>query len=86
MVSFVFDYTSGGIPRSGKTMEPEELWEHLLSEKNLLILRAWQSMNEEERAAVKQHLQTMSREDGWHAGQRRAAIIALRCIEEARES
>jgi hypothetical protein len=66
-------------------MEAEELWEHLLSEKNELILRAWRSLNDEERAAVRRHLQAMSREDGWHMGQRRAALAALQCIEEPRE-
>jgi len=63
-------------------MEPEKLWEHLLSEKNALILRAWESLNGEERAAVKSHLQAMSREAGWHPSQRRAAAVALQGIEE----
>ena len=70
---------------NGKTMEPEELWEHLLSEKTALILRAWQTMNEEERAAVRLHLQAMSREADWHPSQRRAAAATLRCIEELEE-
>ena len=67
---------------NGKTMEPEELWEHLLSEKTALILRAWQTMNAEEQAAVKLHLQAMAREADWHPNQRRAAAAALRWIEE----
>jgi hypothetical protein len=70
---------------NGKTMEPEELWEHLLSEKTALILRAWQTINSEERAAVKLHLQAMSRETDWHPSQRRAAGAALQCIEELEE-
>jgi hypothetical protein len=70
---------------NGKTMEPEELWEHLLSEKTVLILRAWQTMNAEERAAVKLHLEAMSREADWPQTQRRTAASTLRCIEELKE-
>ena len=66
-------------------MEPEELWEHLLSENSARILGAWRSMDKAEQAAVKQHLQAMSREDGWNAGQRRAALAALQCIEAQQE-
>ena len=66
-------------------MEPEELWEHLLSEKNALIRRAWKSMDQRERDAVKRHLQTMAREAGWHPRQSRAAAAALQSIEELEE-
>lgn len=63
-------------------MEPEELWEHLLSQNTALIRFAWKSMNEEERNAVKRHLQTMARDAGWHPSQSRAAAAALQSIEE----
>jgi hypothetical protein len=66
-------------------MEPEQLWEYLLSEKQALILRAWESMNQEERSAVKRHLQVMSTDAGWHPGQRRSARAALQCINDLEE-
>jgi hypothetical protein len=66
-------------------MEPEALWERLLSNNNLLIRHAWESIGEEERAAVKQHLLTMARETGWHPDQRRAALAALQCINDLEE-
>jgi hypothetical protein len=63
-------------------MEPEQLWEQLLSEKQALIRRAWESIDGEERAAVKRHLHAMSHETGWHPGQRCAALAALQCIND----
>jgi hypothetical protein len=63
-------------------MEPEVLWSHLLSGMPELIRAAWNGLDSEERVAVRRHLQAMSRDEGWHSGQRRAALAALRCLEE----
>lgn len=68
-----------------ETNDPEELWSRLLSGDPTLIRAAWSKLDEEERGIIRRHLQTMSREEGWHTGQRRAALTALRCLEENRE-
>jgi Arc/MetJ-type ribon-helix-helix transcriptional regulator len=63
-------------------MELETLWEDLLSEECARVRRAWSTLDEAGRDAVRRHLQSMTREAGWHPNQRRTAAAALRCIEE----
>ncbi|MBN1440778.1 MAG: hypothetical protein JW929_15330 [Anaerolineales bacterium] len=64
---------------------PEEFWIRLLSEDPDLICAAWKLLNPEERRIVGAHLQAMTMEEGWQAGQRRSARAALRVISRCRE-
>jgi hypothetical protein len=84
-VGFRFDYTSGEKDRGVAVPEPmelEDLWRSLLSGKPALIRAAWEALDAEERASVRNHLQAMIRDAGWQDGQRRAALAALQCAGE----
>lgn len=63
--------------------EPEALWSRLLSGQPDLIRAAWKTLGGEEREIIRHHLQTMARDEGWHPGQRRAALAALQCLDES---
>jgi len=81
-----FDYTSGKKTRGAalsESPEPEALWSRLLSGRPDLIRAAWKTLGVKERESVRRHLQTMARDEGWHPGQRRAALAALRCLDES---
>ncbi len=62
----------------------DELWEKLLSRRPDQILRMVASLTEEERSAVVVHLKRMAEEPGWHAEQRKSALIALKTIGGSR--
>jgi hypothetical protein len=81
-----FDYTSGKKRRGAalsELPEPEALWSRLLSGQPDLILAAWRTLGREEQEIIRRHLQTMTRDEGWHPGQRRAAFAALQCLDES---
>jgi hypothetical protein len=67
-------------------INPEELWSRLLSGEPERIRAAWNPLRPEEKASVHAHLQSMAHAEGWHPGQREAALAALRCLSEIREA
>ncbi len=68
-----------------ETMDPEELWNRLLSEKPALIRSAWRMLGPQERESIRRHLQIMTCEEGWHPNQRRAARAAVDCLEKIQD-
>ena len=57
--------------------ELETFWAHILSGEPAHIHAAWENLDDEERATVLAHLETMVTEEGWSEPQRRAAQAAL---------
>jgi hypothetical protein len=58
-------------------------WEALLSEVAAKVLAAWQPLAPKEKIAIFTHLQRMANEEGWSAGQKKAAQFALTVIAKA---
>jgi hypothetical protein len=58
-------------------MPLEILWDHILSRQPDLVNDAFQSLGEDDRAVVLEHLKKMATEPGWHAEQRISAQVAL---------
>ncbi len=65
----------------GGPIDPEWLWNRLLSEEPALIQIAWEALGPDQRADVLSHLQAMAGESGWQPGQRRAARAALSVLD-----
>ena len=55
----------------------EDLWDLLLSRQPELVRKAFSELPPPEREAVRQHLEHMVSEPGWHPEQRRSAQAAL---------
>jgi hypothetical protein len=62
-------------------VELEKLWDALLSRRVELILKAFNSLDEEGKEAVLIHLRRMSTEMGWHPEQAASAKSALDVLE-----
>ena len=60
----------------------EQLWDNLLSREFGLIKSSFQNLNQSDRNSVREHLNRMTIEDGWHPEQKISAQIALKIIEE----
>ena len=58
----------------------ESLWDALLSRQPDQVRLAFESLDNEEKTLVLQHLHRMSEEPGWHPEQRLSAIAALEAI------
>lgn len=63
-------------------MNPETLWDELLSEDATRIRRAWDELTDEECDAVLAHLRRMAYEPDWQPTQKQSAETALRLIQE----
>jgi hypothetical protein len=61
--------------------ELEALWDALLSRQTDLILKAYNSLDIEDKEAVMNHLRRMSTEMGWHPEQAASAKSALDVLE-----
>lgn len=59
----------------------EILWDGLLSRQPDQIQKAFDSLEADEQAAVRIHLQRMATKGGWHPEQRRSAQMALSCLD-----
>lgn len=60
----------------------ERFWEEILSRDSQRIKLAFDDLTRGEQEQVALHLQTMSTESGWHAGQRISAEAALEVISK----
>ncbi len=60
----------------------DSIWEVLLSREPVLVSAAYKSLQPDEQAVVREHLQKMVTEPGWQPGQRASAQIALDVIHE----
>ena len=58
----------------------EKFWAAILSEDDAEIRNAWQALDAEQRAALRDHLEQMIADDEFTDGQRQAARAALRVI------
>lgn len=58
----------------------DELWANLLSGDTQRIRDAWNTLSDEERRAVLEHLARMRDEAGWHSSQRESAAAAIEVI------
>lgn len=63
-------------------LDPQILWEGLLSADEDLILDIYVQLDENQGENVMSHLQKMATEEGWHPAQRESAQIALTTIAE----
>lgn len=64
-----------------ESMEPEDIWERLLSGDPGKIRSVWTALDPGQKRAVRAHLREMAGGPGWQAGQREAAQAALKSIE-----
>lgn len=60
----------------------EDFWGDMLSRDVHRIRAAYQTLSEEESAALVEHLKRLRDEEGWHPEQRQSAIAALEAIEK----
>ena len=67
---------------SAPELNPEILWDALLSVDEDLIREVYVQLVESQRVSVKAHLQKMVSEEGWHPSQRESAQIALKTITQ----
>jgi hypothetical protein len=61
-------------------IDPENLWDQLLSRQEALIRAVFASLTLEEQHVVIAHLTRMVEETGWHTEQRRSAKLALQAL------
>ena len=59
----------------------DQFWAEMLSGDPRQIQIAWDPLKSDERAAVREHLDRMHTEAGWHFSQRESAAAALQTIE-----
>ena len=59
----------------------ESIWDALLSRQPDQVKQAFQALSPEEQVAIRNHLQKMAEEEGWHPEQRKSAQEALRALE-----
>lgn len=64
--------------------EIEELWDSLLSQEAVRILTAYNSLQPDEKEAIRSHLARMTKEEGWQPSQMESAQTALDVIEGKR--
>jgi hypothetical protein len=62
-------------------LDPEGLWETLLSRQDEQVRAAFYSLDDEQKNAVFSHLRSMVSEPGWHAEQRLSAQAALDALK-----
>jgi hypothetical protein len=60
----------------------EDLWSAVLSQKKDEINRVLKILDVDSYQDIKNHLEKMTSEDGWHPSQKSSASFALRIIEE----
>lgn len=61
-------------------LDAEALWAELLSEEPARIRKAWLELDDDEADAVLEHLNKMTKEEGWADVQRESAAAALSAI------
>ena len=59
----------------------DQFWAKILSGDPAQIRPVWENLSSDERAGVRDHLQRMRTETGWHASQRDSAGAALQAID-----
>lgn len=64
------------------SIDPEDLWDQLLSRQAALIQAAFASLTAEQQTAVLTHLNRMAKETGWHPEQRLSARAALQALSK----
>ena len=62
--------------------ELEHIWNGILSKEGELIISTYNSLDEDSKIVVLQHLKRMVTEEGWHPKQVVTAQTALNAIEE----
>jgi uncharacterized protein YdeI (YjbR/CyaY-like superfamily) len=62
------------------TIDPESLWDQLLSRQATQIQAAFASLTPEDQKAIVAHLSRMVEEEGWHPEQRLSARMALQAL------
>jgi len=67
-------------------LEPETMWENLLSRRREDILGVWGLLNADERASVMSHLNRMVEDEGWTEQQRESARVARDVLRTNDES
>jgi len=74
---------TGDLDPEPLVLDPEALWEMLLSRDPARVRAAWNLLGPDERAAVRAHLERMSAEEGWVKAQRDSAQAALDLLDSA---
>jgi hypothetical protein len=67
-------------------LDPENLWDQILSRQVALIQEGFASLTQEEQRAVIAHLTRMAEEPGWHAEQSHSARVALQALAKEKPS
>jgi hypothetical protein len=72
-------------PISEDDLDPEDLWDNMLSRQPGNVRAAYHSLNPAERLAVISHLRRMVAEPGWQQEQRISASQALDALRDLLE-
>jgi len=68
-------------------MNPLELlWDQLLSRQPELVRKAYSELALPEQQAVRQHLERMLNEPGWHPEQRLSARVAIQALSDSEDA
>lgn len=67
-------------------IDPESLWDQLLSRQATLIQTIFASLDPEQQDVVLAHLTRMATEPGWHSEQQLSARAALQALEKDQPS
>ena len=65
-----------------KNVDPEMMWDLLLSRNATLIKKTWLSLDDSEQSAVLSHLIDMANQTGWMNQQTGSAKVAINVIAE----
>ena len=65
-----------------KNVDPEMMWDLLLSRNAALIKKTWLSLDDSEQSAVLSHLIDMANQTGWMNQQTGSAKVAINVIAE----
>jgi hypothetical protein len=65
-----------------KNIDPEMMWDLLLSRNAALIKKTWLSLDDSEQSAVLSHLIDMANQTGWMNQQTGSAKVAINVIAE----
>jgi hypothetical protein len=65
-----------------KNVDPEMMWDLILSRNAALIKKTWLSLDDSEQSAVLSHLIDMANQTGWMNQQTGSAKVAINVIAE----
>jgi hypothetical protein len=60
----------------------EIVWDNLLSRNPQKIGDAFVALDRQSQETIREHLQKMTTEEGWHPGQTKSAVYALQTIRD----